>query len=61
MHKPNEITKNMKEQMQTNLMSSIKLFFPLDEFFLLIREVDKLVEGLLVDVAVALQFCIALL
>jgi hypothetical protein len=41
-------------------MCSVQLFFSLDEFGLLFCKVYKLVKSFLVDVAVLLQFLIAL-
>jgi hypothetical protein len=42
-------------------VSSLQLVLALDQLLLLLREVDKLVQGLLVHVAVLLQLCVALL
>ena len=42
-------------------MAPVELLLPLDQLLLLLREVDELVQGLLVDVAVLLQLRVALL
>ena len=44
----------------THLISTVDLLLPLDEFLLLVGEVHKLVEGLLVDMAVLLQLSVTL-
>lgn len=48
-------------QLHDGLVAAVQLVLPLDELLLLLREVDKLVQGLLVDVAVLLQLRVALL
>jgi hypothetical protein len=42
-------------------MGSVQLFFSLDEFRFLFSEVDKLIEGFLVNMAVFLKFSITLI
>lgn len=48
-------------ELHDGLVSSLQLVLALDQLLLLLREVDKLVQGLLVHVAVLLQLCVALL
>jgi hypothetical protein len=42
-------------------MSAIELLFALDQLLFLVGEVNKLIEGFLVDVAVLLQFGVTLI
>lgn len=48
-------------ELHDGLVSAVQLLLPLDQLFLLLREVDELVQSFLVDVTVLLQLRVALL
>lgn len=56
----NELIASNKSSDQ-NLISTIDFLFPLSQLFFLLRETDRLIERLLVDVAIVLQLVVALL
>lgn len=47
-------------QLHDGFVAAVQLILPLDELLFLLRKVDKLVQGLLVDMTVLLQLCVAL-
>lgn len=48
-------------ELHDGFVATVQLVLTLDQLFLLLREVDKLVQSFLVDMAVFLQLCVALL
>lgn len=48
-------------ELHDGLVPAVQLLLPLDQLFLLLGEVDELVQSFLVDVAVLLQLRVALL
>lgn len=48
-------------ELHDGLVSTVQLVLALDQLFLLLREVDKLVQSFLVDMTVLLQLRVALL
>lgn len=48
-------------ELHDGLVSTVQLILALDELFLLLREVDKLVQSFLVNMTVLLQLRVALL
>lgn len=48
-------------ELHDRFVAAVQLVLTLDQLFLLLREVDKLVQSFLVDVAVLLQLSVALL
>lgn len=48
-------------KLHDGLVATVQLVLPLNQLLLLLREVDKLVQSLLVDVAVFFQLRVALL
>lgn len=48
-------------ELHDGFVATVQLVLTLDQLFLLLREVDKLVQSFLVDMTVFLQLCVALL
>ena len=43
------------------LMSTVQFLLPFNQLFLLVREIDKLIQGLFVHMAIPFQFLVAIL